>query len=205
MKNISRRVFIKGLAVAGVAAAASTVLAGCNTNMIPGVDDGAEDDTTEETPAKNQVVEYTDDNGKKLTFTAAGCTNVADGKMVVLSFDIDNGTDTDLVIASKATTSTTHEGKYYILNTASKAKAYFDGSKNVAGSINTTDISGKGDNLFVKDVTVDGTSKKSYNVYITGVPKDWSKVTLTFDVMMGTSAVANNYLVRPAEFTFENK
>ena len=204
MKNISRRVFIKGLAVAGVAAAASTVLAGCNTNMLPDVDNGAEDDTTEETPAKNQVMEYTDDNGKKLTITAAGCTNVVDGKMVVLSFDIDNGTDTDLLIASAAS-GTKHNGKYYILNTTSKAKAYFDGDKNVAGAINTTDISGKGDNLFVKDVTVSGTTKKSYNVYITGAPKDWSKVTLTFDVMMGTGTPAQNYLVRPAEFTFENK
>ena len=204
MKNISRRVFIKGLAVAGVAAAASTVLAGCNTNMIPGVDDGAEDDTTEETPAKNQVVEYTDDNGKKLTITAAGCTNVVDGKMVVLSFDIDNGTDTDLVIASAAS-NTAHNGKYYILNAASKANAYFDGEKNVAGTIDTTDVSGKGDNLFKKEVTVAGTSKKSYNVYITGAPKDWSKVTLTFDVMLGTANADNNYVVRPAEFTFENK
>ena len=204
MKNISRRVFIKGLAVAGVAAAASTVLAGCNTNMIPGVDDGAEDDTTEETPAKNQVVEYTDDNGKKLTITAAGCTNVADGKMVVLSFDIDNGTDTALLIASQAST-TKHNGKYYILNTTSKAKAYFDGEKNVAGVVTDDDISGKSDNLFKTGVTVDGTSKKSYNVYITGAPKDWSKVTLTFDVMMGTDDVTNDYLVRPAEFTFENK
>ena len=201
MKNISRRVFIKGLAVAGVAAAASTVLAGCNTNMIPGVDDGAEDDTTEETPAKNQVVEYTDDNGKKLTITAAGCTNVVDGKMVILSFDIDNGTDTDLLIASAASAS--NNGKYYILNT--KANAYFDGEKNVAGVVTDDDISGKGDNLFETDVTVAGTSKKSYNVYITGAPKDWSKVTLTFDVMMAASSTSKDYLVRPAEFTCENK
>ena len=55
MKNISRRVFIKGLAVAGVAAAASTVLAGCNTNMIPGVDDGAEDPSEEPSTNSNTL------------------------------------------------------------------------------------------------------------------------------------------------------
>ena len=34
---------------------------------------------------------------------------------------------------------------------------------------------------------------------------DWSKVTLTFDGMLGTAEADNNYVVRPAEFTFENK
>ena len=57
MKNISRRVFIKGLAVAGVAAAASTVLAGCNTNMIPGVGDGSDDQP--ETPAASDSLTLT--------------------------------------------------------------------------------------------------------------------------------------------------
>lgn len=43
MKNISRRVFIKGMAVAAAATAASTVLAGCNMANIPGTGNG---DTT---------------------------------------------------------------------------------------------------------------------------------------------------------------
>ena len=66
MKNISRRVFIKGLAVAGVAAAASTVLAGCNTNMIPGVDEG---EGEIEKPANDNVLSYTDPDGKTITIT----------------------------------------------------------------------------------------------------------------------------------------
>ena len=67
MKNISRRVFIKGLAVAGVAAAASTVLAGCNTNMIPGVDDGADDQP--ETPDASNSLTLTDKYNTSKTFS----------------------------------------------------------------------------------------------------------------------------------------
>ena len=70
MKNISRRVFIKGLAVAGAAAAASTVLAGCNTNMIPGVGDDT-DEPEVEAPADSKVMTFVSplDDEKTLTIT----------------------------------------------------------------------------------------------------------------------------------------
>ena len=90
MKNISRRVFIKGLAVAGVAAAASTVLAGCNTNMIPGVDDGNEDEGTE-TPA-NQKITLTDpDTGKSMTIEMTkDFQYISDTNMGIISVHADN-------------------------------------------------------------------------------------------------------------------
>ena len=93
MKNISRRVFIKGLAVAGVAAAASTVLAGCNTDMIPGVDDGKEDP---ETPAAPTSFTFTDplDSTKTLTITsksfALGEVVLADEGTAEIDFQVAN-------------------------------------------------------------------------------------------------------------------
>ena len=89
MKNISRRVFIKGLAVAGVAAAASTVLAGCNTNMIPGVDDGSEDEGTE-TPT-NQKITLTDaSTDKSMTIEATSFKYVSETNLGIIAIHADN-------------------------------------------------------------------------------------------------------------------
>ena len=101
MKNISRRVFIKGLAVAGVAAAASTVLAGCNTNMIPGVDDGSEDEGTE-TPT-NQKITLTDSGeGTSLTVEVTNFQYVEDAKYAIISLHLNNQLEQDVSFGTDA-------------------------------------------------------------------------------------------------------
>ena len=122
MKNISRRVFIKGLAVAGVAAAASTVLAGCNTNMIPGIDNDGEGEV--ETPAAT-VLEFVDadDKDKTLKVTATKLTvgNTQFGEdQAAITLRIENNLGQDLYFldadAKIASTSNANvlDGTYYL-------------------------------------------------------------------------------------------
>ena len=136
MKNISRRVFIKGLAVAGVAAAASTVLAGCNTDMIPGVDD---DQDTETPEAPVTTITFTDpeDNRNTLTVTAKsftlGETVLGTGDDAEISFLVDNklgasvGFTADKITANSTSTAIPTVGAsnaYYVV-----VSAYADGNK----------------------------------------------------------------------------
>ena len=139
MKNISRRVFIKGLAVAGVAAAASTVLAGCNTNMIPGVDD----DQTDETPESPvSTITFTDPDNSKNTLTivsksfAMGEVLLGQEKTATIEFQVDNNlaqtngvafidaaTTLSAGVATSVKNGKTKVGTYYV-----KVSAYADGS-----------------------------------------------------------------------------
>ena len=196
MKNISRRVFIKGLAVAGVAAAASTVLAGCNTNMIPGVDDGAEDDTVEETPVKEQVLEYTDNKGKKLTITAAGCDIIKSNKTAILTFKVDNGTAAELNFAAATGAS---NGDIYIA--PADVKVYFDGDDDNTVDGDAIVEDGVGSMFTAAGVKV-ASGKDATLLLTVNTLKEWKKVTVVLEAKMKSAA---DYTLRKREFTFENK
>ena len=139
MKNISRRVFIKGLAVAGVAAAASTVLAGCNTNMIPGVGDD-QDTETPESPVTTITFTDPDDSTKTLTIVsksfALGEAVLGNGSTAEIEFQVDNklkqtegvafinvGTALTATGTSAMKIGATKVGSYYV-----KVSAYADGN-----------------------------------------------------------------------------
>ncbi len=124
MKNISRRVFIKGLAVAGVAAAASTVLAGCNTNMIPDIDNG--DEGGDETSASN-VLTLTSKADSSKTFTLdfgkleLGSAAFGNEKAAVVRVNLTNSLGMDTVINPDATDAKGADvGDYFVLVSAYK-------------------------------------------------------------------------------------
>ena len=195
MKNISRRVFIKGLAVAGVAAAASTVLAGCNTNMLPDVDNGT-DEPSEETPSKEQVMEYTDNKGKKLTITAAGCDIIKSNKTAILTFKVDNGTDAELNFAAATGAS---NGDIYIA--PDDVKVYFDGDDD-----NTVDgdaiVKNGAESMFTAAGVKVAKGKDATLLLTVNTLKEWKKVTVVFEAKMKATA---DYTLRKGEFTYENK
>ena len=126
MKNISRRVFIKGLAVAGVAAAASTVLAGCNTNMIPGVDDGAEDKP--EAPSSSNVLTFADPDDSSKTFTLTfgelvkGSEIAGDASKAYFYMDVENKMGGTVYVNKSAYTSDVDVDDYVF-----ELSAYADG------------------------------------------------------------------------------
>lgn len=124
MKNISRRVFIKGLAVAGVAAAASTVLAGCNTNMIPDIDNG--DEGGDETSASN-VLTLTSKTDSSKTFTLdfgkleLGSAAFGNEKAAVVRVNLTNSLGQDTFINPDATdVKAAAVGDYFVLVSAYK-------------------------------------------------------------------------------------
>ena len=182
MKNISRRVFIKGLAVAGVAAAASTVLAGCNTNMIPGVDDGNEDEGTE-TPS-NQKVTLTDPAAdKSMIIEATSFQYVSSMKQAIVTLHADNQLD-DLV--NFATTASTAADEYYLgvaFETVDKL-----GNTSTTGAKAATLKDDVDDNAFNDATAFELLSKENKDVklYIT-MPeeKDWEKITVKFTLQRG--------------------
>ena len=208
MKNISRRVFIKGLAVAGVAAAASTVLAGCNTNMIPGVDDGAEDPTEE--PSSTNTITWKDpaDNDNTLSITVSGIsvsTLATDGSDVVLFTTkvVNDLGGADVTFATAAPTSSLVPNDYYVhvtsyLNgekgtTATVNKAattYRDNLLDVTGSANV--ISGNADSKVTKNGNIVATVTKGTK---------WSKIAVKLDVYKAASA-ASTQLVGTKAFEF---
>ena len=148
MKNISRRVFIKGLAVAGVAAAASTVLAGCNTDMIPGVDDGKDDTETPEAPVT--TITFTDPEDSKNTLTvvskgfALGEAVLGSENTAEISFLVENklgqvvgfvSTDLTANATSTAQPNVGSEGEYYV-----QVSAYADGNTHQKVEVVTTKV-----------------------------------------------------------------
>ena len=189
MKNISRRVFIKGLAVAGVAAAASTVLAGCNTNMIPGVGDGAEDDTVEDvTPGNVQTVTWTDQaNDKKLTIKVTDVVNDEINGRVYLYAEVLNelGNEIKLGAAPAAT-----DGKYGLQGAATAVVVKDANGVDIADSTKTkiattVDADTVGVKNLVKAsdqyVIVSGDRLKGVLV-LAGIAKEWKNITLKLDV-----------------------
>ena len=189
MKNISRRVFIKGLAVAGVAAAASTVLAGCNTNMIPGVGDGAEDDTVEDvTPGNVQTVTWTDQaNDKKLTIKVTDVVNDEINGRVYLYAEVLNELGNEIKLGAAAAT----EGKYGLQGAATKAVVVKDANGVDIADANNTKIATEDEaptvgvrNLVKQNnhyAIVSGDRLKGVLV-LAGIAKEWKNITLKLDV-----------------------
>ena len=141
MKNISRRVFIKGLAVAGVAAAASTVLAGCNTNMIPGVGDDAEDDTTEGVVTGNTYTYKDGDGTLAVTMDSFFTTNIAsdDKEDIYFKVKVDNrlGTDKNVKFGSSfASAAATKENTQVVIS----GKLYTDDGIYNAMTLDATEV-----------------------------------------------------------------
>ena len=173
MKNISRRVFIKGLAVAGVAAAASTVLAGCNTNMIPGVDDGAEDETVP-TPANSHVVK---DGDNTLTLSSSKLESNAyasKGKVnLYVALEVKNALGKNVVITNAAATTS----DYQIVPTITLF--------NEDGANDGTAVLTSNDNSLYNGATgvtvVDGKTKSGY-LYIESVTEKWTRLEVKFTV-----------------------
>ena len=145
MKNISRRVFIKGLAVAGVAAAASTVLAGCNTNMIPGVDDGSEDEGTE-TPT-NQKITLTDTStDKSMTIEATSFKYVSETNLGIIAIHADNQLGEVVKFAATAPTATGAYSLVVSLKTIDVDGNVDDTITGTAGTDNTNALLDKAEN-----------------------------------------------------------
>ena len=207
MKNISRRVFIKGLAVAGVAAAASTVLAGCNTNMIPGVDDGAEDDTTEDvTPGNVQTITWTDQaTDKKLTIKVTDVVENELEKKVYLHVEVLNNLGGALFIG-KATTSTT--GTTYDLQALSSGAVVVKNAANVdisgADADVADDVTPGSENLHIGAGTEVGDGETVKGIFVLeGIDKTWNKMTVNFNVgkKIDAAAVIATYGTTKIELT----
>ena len=199
MKNISRRVFIKGLAVAGVAAAASTVLAGCNTNMIPGVGDGAEDDTVEEVPTTNQSQTYTvpDTDGKEyLTLTATGLTVLKEAEVAAISFKVEN--KTGAVVKFNDT-----RASNVLMVIEDETEVEFDGNSATKGTINE-DL-GVNNNMSGDELAEGVTNKCLYINLNPNLGNDWSTMKVTIPVTLTGAAATKDNVVKNMEFTFENK
>ena len=188
MKNISRRVFIKGLAVAGVAAAASTVLAGCNTNMIPGVGDGAEDDTVEDvTPGNVQTLTWTDQaNDKKLTIKVSDVVNDEINGRVYLYAEVLNELGNEIKLGAAATT----EGKYGLQGAADNAVVVKDANGvDIADSNTKIATSAAAPTVGVENLVKDGNhfvivsgDRLKGVLVLAGIAKEWKNITLKLDV-----------------------
>ena len=185
MKNISRRVFIKGLAVAGVAAAASTVLAGCNTNMIPGVDDDQDNEVTE--PAATNKYTFTTVDGDTLVISApsavttavdAGATSVSVG----IALAVENNLGGSVKFAGAyASTAATNSEDYLVVLTSVVCDKDGDTVTSNATVAASTAFDGK---CILGKALKDGDSMKNlvYGWDKKSGMKDWGKITVTAKV-----------------------
>lgn len=199
MKNISRRVFIKGMAVAAVATATSTVLAGCNTNMIPDVDNGTDGDTNEDvTPGNTQTVTYTDQaNDKKLTIKVSNVVKDELNERVYLYVEVLN-----------------ELGKKITLGAAPKSADEYGLTIPTSGSVEVKDADGMNiaesgtkvvndataatagvNNLFKSSTQYDvanGESLKGIFV-LDDIKKEWSNITVNLQVekYVGSASVSS--------------
>ena len=184
MKNISRRVFIKGLAVAGVAAAASTVLAGCNTNMIPGVDDGNED-PSEEPSTDSNTLTWTDPEDSKKTLS------ITLSSMTVSTL----GASDAAVISAKVVSDLKSTAKVYAVNSYNDGSSYgadnyvivltaFENANTATVAVGDTTYA---DNLVSANAILTSsetsTVTKNGKVVVTGLERDkWSKVSVKLEL-----------------------
>ena len=192
MKNISRRVFIKGLAVAGVAAAASTVLAGCNTNMIPGVDDGA--DSQPETPSTSKVMTWADptDSKKTLSVTLKSATlgddtafAGANKNKVSITALVENDMGSNLFVVMEDTAfvaggSKGADGDYYVL-----VEAYANDRETNVGTVAKSGLVADTSTNFVTSAIGDGKYDEDTIVVdftTVAAKEDIKKVTLKLTV-----------------------
>ena len=191
MKNISRRVFIKGLAVAGVAAAASTVLAGCNTNMIPGVDDGSEDEGTE-TPT-NQKITLTDTGAdKSMTIEVTNFQYVENANYAILSLHLDNQLEQDVSFGTTANT-------YNLAITYETIDSLNNKDANAAESDDT--LGGTDNALGSTKLTVGSETTEDAKIYI-NMPeaKEWEKLNVI--LTLTKKGATNGTVVAVDKFTF---
>ena len=212
MKNISRRVFIKGLAVAGVAAAASTVLAGCNTNMIPGVDEPTEEPTT-----TTQTLTFADpeDKDKTVSITLSDLkidNTITSGLILKLSAKVVNDAEssiffTPLAYASGATK--VNNNDYYVV-----IKAYPDdrAGNNAIGYvigndclITSTEVNENLTAFNVASATSGTVTEEGYLYLLIGDEDlEWNKLTVELDVQKVLTKGANFALqpVKTLKYTF---
>ena len=197
MKNISRRVFIKGLAVAGVAAAASTVLAGCNTNMIPGVDDGNEDEGTE-TPT-NQKVTLADNGAEtEMTIEATGFQYVEDANMAIISVHVNNQLDNQVKFGNDTTANN------YFLTAEFFAIDKLNNKTDITSNVDTS--AQDGTNLLESSnkATIKASSSKDGKIFVK-MPEaeDWEKLTVKVTLNRNYATAGGSPLaVAYGEFTF---
>ena len=196
MKNISRRVFIKGLAVAGVAAAASTVLAGCNTNMIPGVDDDQDNEVTEP-DASNK---YTFKDGDKTlvisapsAVTTAVDASTAGNVKIAIPVEVQNNLGADVVFSTTNALTTVPEGYCVVLS----AKVYDDKGADMTASLAASAAQASAFSfanlLGAAPATGVTVAKGVSNTYAIGFKeaalKDWAKIVITAKIY---EAIADN-------------
>ena len=191
MKNISRRVFIKGLAVAGVAAAASTVLAGCNTNMIPGVDDPTEDPSEEPSTDSNTLTWADPADAKKtlsITLSSMTVSTLGASDTAIISAKIVD----DLKSAAKVYVVDGYADlKYDTGSYALCVSAYVNGEKGKKGTVEVAttykdNLVSDGDASSVTALlTSNATSAvtKNGNIVISGLERDkWNKVSVKLEL-----------------------
>ena len=185
MKNISRRVFIKGLAVAGVAAAASTVLAGCNTNMIPGVDDDQDNEVTEPDASNKYTFK---DGDKTLVISAPSAVTTAVGAdpdevKLFVPVTIENNLGVSVKFDDSAATSANSELFHVVLT----ASGYDDKGNSLSSTAlafdKATDTYSK-PNLFAATNGTIGTKDNSVSriLMLDAMDENWAKVTITAKV-----------------------
>ena len=190
MKNISRRVFIKGLAVAGVAAAASTVLAGCNTNMIPGVDDDQDNEVTE--PDASNKYTFTKVDGETLVISAPSAVttavdaSAAGNVKIAIPVEVQNNLGANVVFSTTNALTTVPEGYCVVLS----AKVYDDKGADMTASLAASAAQASAfsfANLLGAASTTGVTVAKGVsNTYAIGFKegklKDWAKIVITAKV-----------------------
>ena len=184
MKNISRRVFIKGLAVAGVAAAASTVLAGCNTNMLPGTDNEGEGEVV---PTPSNTYTFKDgDNTLTVSAPKIECFSVnatagsKDKETVYIYFDVNNKLGADNTLSFEGVAS--NAGTAYQIVVGAPTITDKDGVTVSGATAATTDTGA--DNLYTNAaVQIAGNTTKSGYIAYSNVDKKWTNMEIEFDLV----------------------
>ena len=178
MKNISRRVFIKGLAVAGVAAAASTVLAGCNTNMIPGVDGGNEGGAEDNTSSTSTLVLTPNSSKEKETLTVnfGKPSVVGSTSYIVVPVEVINKTPNKLTFDANLDTTNDYKVTAMLDGDATKVVTIAAKDTPVGDKLNVSSL----DILAIPD-GVTGTVKGNLYFSVTDPDdlKDWSYLSVS--------------------------
>ena len=211
MKNISRRVFIKGLAVAGVAAAASTVLAGCNTNMIPGTDNEGEGEVVP-TPSNTYTFK---DGDKTLSIKAgdlkSGAGSTANTENVAFVVSVVNGLGGKLKFGTAVSGATASAAGQYFVEVTGKYEDDKGQSMTLAAtSFGTTDTYLQ-TNLLKSDTSIAANGGGGdYAMGVKGLKDNWTKLTLTLKVFKSyAKGTTYKYDTKEPEdkttFTFTNK
>ena len=214
MKNISRRVFIKGLAVAGVAAAASTVLAGCNTNMIPGVDDGAEEPSGDSSAAQTLTFADPADADKTVSITLSDMkidNTITSGLFLKLSAKVVNDSEVSVAFVPAYVNNANgiNNNDYQVVVTAYPDDA--EGNSSIValpGLLDNLIVAVTDDNAipFNTATATSGTVTEEGYLYLAIGDEDlkWNKVTVKMDVfkVVTKGAADEKQPVKTLKYTF---